>query len=150
MPEFCDAAEVQSPGVMTERPLYEDAYFRVVADHVARVVRLVRSSAAFPTPEAAETCLEAVAFSLITIRRGWVLLVDSRGVPIRNDAAFEQVLARARHRIVGRFACAAILVASDIGKLQVARYGREDPKSPPVFRDEEEALAYLTANRTSK
>ena len=135
---------------MIERPLYEDRYFHVVADHLARIVRLVRSSAAFPTPEAAEKCLDAVAFSLITIRRGWVLLVDSRGAPIRNDPAFEQVLARARHRIVGRFASAAILVASDIGKLQVARYGREDPKSPPVFRNEEEALAYLAANRTSK
>jgi hypothetical protein len=132
---------------MNERPLHEDRYFRVVADDVARIVRLVRSSAAFPTPQAAEKCLEAVAFSLITIRRGWALLVDSRGAPLRNDAAFEQILALARGRIVGRFACAAVLVASDMGKLQVARYGREDPKSPPVFGDEEEALAYLAAHR---
>jgi len=134
---------------MNERTLHEDRYFRVVADDVARVVRLVRSSAAFPTPQAAEKCLEAVAFSLITIRRGWVLLVDSRGAPLRNDAAFEQILARVRGRIVGRFACAAILVASDVGKLQVARYAREDPKSPPVFRDEEEALAYLATHSSA-
>jgi hypothetical protein len=135
---------------MKERLLHEDRYFRVVADDLARLVRLERTPAAFPTPEAAEKCLEAVAFSLITLRRGWVLLVDSRGAPLRNDAAFEQVLARVRGRIVGRFAGAAILVASDMGKLQVARYAREDPKSPPVFGDEQEALAYLAKHSAHK
>jgi hypothetical protein len=134
---------------MDERQLYEDAYFRVTADDAARFVRLVRSSRLFPTLEAVERCFEAVAFSMITIRSGWALLVDSRAAPIRNDDGFEEILSRARGRIVARFGCAAVLVASDLGKLQVARYGREDSRSPPVFRDEAEALAYI-ANHPRK
>jgi len=131
---------------MEARQLYEDGYFRVTADDVARVVRLVRSSRPFPTLEAVEKCFEAVAFSLITIRHGWALLVDSRAAPIRNDDGFEEILSRARARIVARFGCAAVLVASDLGKLQVARYGREDSRSPRVFRDEAEAMAYLATH----
>jgi hypothetical protein len=128
---------------MYERQLHEDSYFRVTADDEGRVVRLVRSARPFPTLEAVERSFEAVAFSMITIRHGWALLVDSRAAPIRNDAGFEEILARARARIVARFGCAAVLVASDLGKLQVARYGREDSRSPRVFGDEAEALAYL-------
>ena len=131
---------------MEARQLYEDGYFRVTADDVARVVRLVRSSRPFPTLEAVEKCFEAVAFSMITIPHGWALLVDSRAAPIRNDDGFEEILSRARARIVARFGCAAVLVASDLGKLQVARYGREDSRSPRVFRDEAEAMAYLATH----
>lgn len=132
---------------MDERSLYEDSYFRVTADDEARLIRLVRSARPFPTLEAVEKCFEAVAFSMITIRHGWALLVDSRDAPMRNDDGFEDVLSRARARIVARFRCAAVLVASDVGKLQVARYGREDSRSPPVFGDETEALAYIATRR---
>jgi len=131
---------------MDGRQLHEDRYFRVVADDEARVVRLVRSPTAFPSLEAVERSFEAVAFSMITLRRGWGLLVDTRSAPMRNDAGFEEILSRARARIVGRFGCAAILVTSDMGKLQVARYGREDPRSPRVFSDEAEALAHIAAH----
>ena len=72
--------------------------------------------------------------------------MDSRAAPIRNDDGFEEILSRARARIVARFRCTAVLVASDLGKLQVARYGREDARSPPVFRDEAEALAYIATH----
>jgi|SRR5580700_9496300 hypothetical protein len=132
---------------MDERQLYEDSYFRVVADDEARVIRLVRSARPFPTLDAVERSFEAVAFSMITIRRGWALLVDSRDAPMRNDEGFEEILARARARIVARFRCTAVLVGSDVGKLQVARYGREDSRSPPVFSDEAEALAYIATQR---
>lgn len=133
---------------MDERRIYADDYFRAVADDRARVVRLVRSSTPFPTLEAAQRSFDSVASSMIGLpATGWGLLVDTRDAPVRNDEGFEEILARARGPIVARFGRAAILVASSLGKLQMARYAREDPRSPPVFGDKAEALAYITAGR---
>jgi hypothetical protein len=122
-------------------------YFRVVTDDRARIVWLIRTTLAFPSMEVLETTFADVSRGINVVPVEWGLLIDSREGPLRNDPAFEQILARARGQIVDRFARVAVLVKSAIGKLQVARYAREDHTSPRVFDDEEQALAYLIAPR---
>ena len=81
--------------------------------------------------------------AIVGVPPTWSLLIDSREGPARNDPAFEELLARVRGPIVSRFARSAVLVQSAVGRLQVARYAREDRASPGVFTDEAAALAYL-------
>jgi hypothetical protein len=132
---------------MTTREILADEYFRVVADDRARVVWLIRSTTAFPSLESIEQSFARVSHAVSTTAPEWSLLIDSREGPLRNDPAFEEILARARGRIVDRYARVAVLVKSAVGKLQVARYAREDHKSPRVFDDEDAALTYLMTPR---
>jgi hypothetical protein len=127
------------------RELFTDAHFTVLADDGAKVVHLVRSVAPFPSPAAIEDTFARVAQSMLGLPSDWALLVDSRRAPMRNDPEFEERLATARARIVARFSRVAVLVSSALGKLQVARYGREDQSSPRVFDDEAAARAFLAS-----
>jgi hypothetical protein len=131
--------------VQPHREILRNAYFLVLADDAACIVHLVRTAEGFPTLQSIEATYEAVAHSLIGIRRHWALLIDTRAGPLRNDRAFEVILARSRARIIDRFGRSAVLVASAVGVLQVSRYAREDRRSPRVFSDEAEALAFLTS-----
>lgn len=127
------------------RELHDNDYFRVLADDTARLVRLVRSVTPFASIEDIEQTFAAVDRAITSIPPDWALLIDSRDGPMRNDPVFEDILARARGRIIGRFARVAVLVRSAIGKLQVGRYSRDDRRPPTVFDDEAEALAFLAA-----
>jgi hypothetical protein len=146
------AGRVDPPPVydclVAPRQLHEHDYFRVLADDTARVVRLVRSVTPFSSIDAIEQTFDAVDRAITSIPPDWALLIDSRDGPLRNDPVFEDILARARGRIIGRFTRVAVLVRSAIGKLQVGRYSREDRKPPTVFDDEAEALAFLAARRS--
>lgn len=130
---------------MAPRHLHENDYFCVLAEDDARLVRLVRSVTPFPSIDAIEQTFAAVDRAIASIPPDWALLIDSRDGPMRNDPVFEDILARARGGIIGRFARVAVLVRSAIGKLQVVRYAREDRKPPGVFDDEAGALAFLAA-----
>jgi hypothetical protein len=127
------------------RELVPGPYFRVLIDDDARVVRIVRTELGFPSLSAIEDTFAEMELALAGVRGAWSLLIDAREGPMRNDPAFEETLAKVRGRIVSRFARTAVLVKSAVGKLQVARYAREDRMSPVVFTDEAEALAHLAA-----
>ena len=126
------------------RALLNGDYFDVLADDDARMVRLVRSPKGFPSHQVIEDTFAQIEQAIASVPPGWALLIDTREGPLRNDPQFEELLGRARGRIVYRFARTAVLVQSAIGRLQVARYAREDRRSPSVFTDEAAAIAYLT------
>ena len=55
------------------------------------------------------------------------LIVDSRLAPGRNDETFERVQTEYRERIFCRFRRTVIVMGTVAGRLQVARYAREQP-----------------------
>ena len=62
----------------------------------------------------------------------------------RNDEQFEAVITKERPRLSGGFRCVAILVATQVGRLQVQRH--IDATEGPAARvnlDEQEALRWL-------
>ena len=109
---------------MPRRDLYANDYFHLIADDDAHVVHLVRTPLPFTEVEAIEQAFAGIERAATNIPHDWALLIDARKGPLRNDAPFEQALARVRGRIVARFARVAVLVHSAIGKLQVSRYAR--------------------------
>lgn len=55
------------------------------------------------------------------------LIVDSRLAPGRNDEAFERVQAEYRERIFCCFRRTVLVMGTVAGRLQIARYAREQP-----------------------
>jgi hypothetical protein len=129
---------------MAPRLLVENAYFRLSAEDAIGVARLVRTATPFPSGDSLRLAALEVerAASSLPPRSG--LLIDARDAPARNDAEFEAQFVRARRPILALFARVAVLVRSAVGKLQVARYGREDGVARQlVFDDEVAALEFL-------
>jgi hypothetical protein len=130
---------------MAWRTLVDSAYFRLTVNEPLGVARLQRTATAFPDSEALRIAALEVEHAASRLPRGMGLLIDARDAPARNDQEFEQQFTRARRPILACFARVAVLVRSAVGKLQVARYGREDGvQSQLVFADEAEALEFLT------
>ncbi len=127
------------------RDLLTNDYFRVLAEDDTRTVRLVRTAMPFPSNEVIEQTFAALEGATASLPADWALLIDSREGPLRNNPHFERVLARVRGQIFGRFRGVAVLVRSAVGKLQVARYAREDNTESRIFDDEGVARAYLAA-----
>jgi hypothetical protein len=72
------------------------------------------------------------------------LLLDLRQGPGRNDAPFEQATEAARRGLFDLFGRVAVLVRTQVGKLQVSRLQKSDGADPhAVFTDEAEAIAWL-------
>lgn len=73
------------------------------------------------------------------------ILIDSRAAPSRNDEAFESSTAPYRNAIRTVFPHSAVLVRSEVGRLQINRLERESTgrAQADVFTDRDEALAYL-------
>jgi hypothetical protein len=71
------------------------------------------------------------------------LLVDLRAIAGRNDVEFEQALAPLRRRLLRRFARTAIIVRSEIGRLQLRRHLAADGIVAQVFADEAQAMRWF-------
>jgi hypothetical protein len=89
--------------------------------------------------------LDRMVDALDTVRRGdFSLLMDLRDAPARLETPeFEQILDEYRPRLIKGFRKVAVLVKSQVGKLQVARMARQDKVGVRIFDDEDEALGYL-------
>jgi hypothetical protein len=136
---------------MPWRELVRNEYFSLSANDDARIMRLLRTGTAFASTEAIDQAFLDVARASDTVSPAWGLLLDSRDAPARNDPAFEEQFKRLRRPILARFGRTAVLVKSAAGKLQVARYAREDNAALAVFDDETEAIAFLkTGPRASR
>src|SRR5262249_51275128 len=72
-----------------------------------------------------------------------VLLIDIRQAPFRNDPEFEKRNMQFRDRVLWGFAKVAVVVSSQVGKLQIDRHAREAGSGPQVFMDEAGALRWL-------
>jgi hypothetical protein len=124
--------------------LLRTPYWVVTYEDALHLVRATRTTKAYETVEEIERSME----ELLDVGRKYPkknlkLLLDVREGPLRNDDAFEQVMARHRPKIFADFVALAILVKTAVGKLQVTRITREEGTGRPIFTDETAALAFL-------
>ncbi|HYQ15504.1 MAG TPA: hypothetical protein VEQ58_07100 [Polyangiaceae bacterium] len=124
----------------------ENDFIEVSLDGSRRLVWLKRS-ARRPSSVAEITAAFSQANQAMTKldRSRLRLLIDLRLSPGNNDPEFENAMALPRAALMSGFQAVAVLVQTAIGALQVSRIGREDGMQPPVFTDEKQALAWLTA-----
>lgn len=133
----------------------------------ARVARRVYSSAHWVFEERADESLavlqrtpvawtslaqlseenEAILESLGEHQRNQGLLVDMREAPIRNDADFENAMAKLRQGLTNHFKRMAILLESNLGELQVTRIERDERRNALATRSESSALKFLLGGK---
>ena len=95
-------------------------------------------------PEEAREVIQGVVRVLDSIdRRRYCFLMDLRDGPMRNDPEFEEGMATIRARLFHGFLRVAILVRTQVGKLQVSRLAREDGVVVNIFDDEATAISHL-------
>ncbi len=117
--------------------------------HDDGIVELTRSSAHIEGLDDFLASLRAIEIAVeAELARGSnarAALVDSRAAPSRNDEAFESKTAPYRNKIRTMLPRSAVLVRTEVGKLQIQRLEREAGRlgETSVFTDREEALAYL-------
>lgn len=111
-----------------------------VAD--ARVVWLSRRPLAFASLTEIANANSAVVRQIRPQHASCGVVVDMRQAPPRNDAGFEQAMLRLRTEIEARFARTAVLLATQVGVLQVNRITRADGTTSFATTDEAEALRF--------
>jgi len=122
--------------------VWADDHFRIESE--GPLVRITRSNAAFASIEAMESAMEELNRQLDSLERGGRrLLVDTRAAPPRNDPAFEEAFGPHRKRMLSGFQRHAVLVQTEVGRLQVNRHARADGTDLEAFREEKSALAWL-------
>lgn len=130
------------------RLLWQNAYFTVLLDEPARLVRHVRSDKPFTSIAEIEAAFEELFGALDGIDRSfYALLVDIRAAPGRNDPQFEATMARIRARWFAGFRKVGVLVQSAVGALQVQRYAKRDGVERLISSDEAELLRHLAHGR---
>src|SRR5262249_25431969 len=82
---------------------------------------------------------EAVLTCLKGVPSGYGLGVDTRQAPLRNDADFEDAMARLRSGLTGHFRRTAVLLESNLGELQVTRLERDERRYALATRSESTA-----------
>jgi hypothetical protein len=126
--------------------VFENPHYTVRVVRPGMIVRLERSKVPFQTSDECVESHDAVLHKFDMLVRGaYVLLVDLRLAPPRNDLAFEAAVARKRRALLVGFQRAAILVRTASGRMQVTRHMRDDGLEVGVFNSEREALGYLTS-----
>ncbi len=124
------------------RLLYEDEALCLQMDEEAGYATIERRRAPINSTEGSIAAINAAADRLPTHRLG--LLVDLRRAVGRNDPEFEQRIVPAFNKFTMRFGRIAILVATQAGRLQLARLMRGQTPEPHVFVDEEEARRFAS------
>ena len=88
--------------------------------------------------------MEEVITTLGVVERSrHALLVDLRDAPLRTDHDFELVVRYFREEVMRGFARVAVLLRTQVGRLQIARHSSEDGVAYPQYLDEREAWRYL-------
>lgn len=128
------------------RNVVTTVHFALDVDDDARVARITRTS----TPLDAATVDAAFAPVTDALAKidhaSWSLLLDLRAAPLRHDPELETALSPRVTGLSRNFRRQALLVRTAVGVLQVNRVSREAVgAAPSVFRDEGEALAWLSA-----
>ncbi len=122
-------------------------YYQVEYDDGRDLIIIRRSALPMVGPSEAADAFEQL---LRTVRKyaGRPALVDLRRVPGNNDAHYEAAIKPYLARLRDNFSMTARVVQTATGRLQVQRMARErGDQSNSVFTDEDEALAFLLANR---
>ena len=117
---------------------------RVEIDAVQRMVRQIRTARVYEDIETFSASLQALVAHMQSVDRAqWVLLQDMRAARGRNDPQFEAAVKRSRPALSGGFRKVAVLVATQVGRLQVQRFLEESGTLSRAFLDEREALDWL-------
>jgi sulfite reductase (NADPH) flavoprotein alpha-component len=90
---------------------------------------------------------EAILSGLAPRQQEHGLLVDMRQAPIRNDAEFENAMAKLRLVLTAHFKRTAILLDSNLGELQVTRIERDERRNALATRSESTALKFLIGGK---
>ncbi|HMY59112.1 MAG TPA: hypothetical protein PKI49_03970 [Pseudomonadota bacterium] len=130
--------------------LYVDEFAIVSYSPSEGVFRFARTTAPYPSIEAAQASYDALLTVLSAphaATKSPRLLVDMRAAPARNDPPFEEMQKRYRGQFLKQFVRVATLLTSRAGLLQVQRYGREDGRRDiRGFLNEEEAVQFLRSD----
>jgi hypothetical protein len=130
------------------RELYRNDYFVMTVDDARSIVARARTERRFESLELVERTYEEVGRILDTLdRRRYVVLVDVRLAPPRNDPGYEQLVTRHEGRLYNGFRRIAFLAKTEAGRLQITRLFSESPLSDRTraFTDQAAARAYLEA-----
>jgi hypothetical protein len=124
--------------------LLRTPYWVLTHEDSLHLVRATRTTKPYDQVEEVERSMEQfLEVGRRFPKKSLKLLLDVREGPLRNDDAFEDVMARYRPKLFANFSALAILVKTAVGKLQVARITRQEGLERPIFTDETAALAFL-------
>jgi hypothetical protein len=139
--------------VMSEQVIFDNDYMRFSVDEARKLIRGKRKVEQYPDIDALrKSNNDRDAAMKAFVGKGYVLLLDMRDGPMRNDPAFEAETTASRARLFGVFAKVAIVLRTAVGMLQVERLkreGRMDQLAEKVqnFHDDEAAaLRFLLDN----
>jgi hypothetical protein len=122
--------------------LLSSTYWLMAEDVDQRVVWLVRRAVAFASLAEITSANAAVVRKILPQHRSAGVLVDMRQAPSRNDTGFEQAMQGLRTQVEARFARTAVLLATQVGLLQVNRITRADHATTFATTDEAAALRF--------
>ncbi len=123
------------------------AYIQIATDPARRLLRMRRRDLGI-TLAAADSVLIQFAEDMDRLlpkaeRRSYRLLVDTREAPRIADPELEGKLLQIMSPLMMSFACAAVVLRTAIGVLQMRRLMRTWPIRVEVFHDESEAILWL-------
>lgn len=124
------------------RVLLSSPHWLMESDAASHLVWLRRSPVAFGSIVELTAANEAVVSKFLDQYESWSVVVDMRLAPSRNDPAFEAAMHGLRSAIEARFARTAVLLATQVGMLQVNRLTREDGAKSFATTDEVAALRF--------
>jgi hypothetical protein len=107
-----------------------------------RLVWLRRLRVPFASLADLSTANDAVVQEMLPRHQSYGLVVDMRRALSRNDAAFEAGMQRLRSSVEARFARTAVLLATQVGMLQVNRLSRQDGATTLATTDEAAAVRF--------
>lgn len=122
----------------------QSRHWIVSQDTVGGAVRLTRTGWPYETLAEMDAVFASVHAAQDRLgRAGRMLLVDLRESPLRNDPEYEQAFAKHRLAMIAGYERVAVLIRTEVGRLQVLRHAREDGSDVRVFYDEWAALDHL-------
>lgn len=108
------------------------------------MMRRARTERGFDSLAEAQEAYDAMLKDVDAFDRpSYVLLVDTRLAPPRNDPGFEELIGRYYPRLYGGYPRIATLAKTQVGRLQIGRLAQRFTFDVRTFVDEAEAIAYL-------
>lgn len=142
-----EPASVCVQPVRVARRLYSSAHWIFEERTDERLAILQRTPVAWTSLAQLSEENESILRSLGEHQRSQGLLVDMREAPIRNDAEFENAMAKLRRGLTDHFERMAILLESNLGELQVTRIERDERRNALATRSESSALKFLQGGK---
>lgn len=117
---------------------------RLDIDRELRLVRQTRTARTYEDAATLRSSLSQMVEHMGGIRRAeYVLLQDMRASRGRNDPEFERTINAEREGISGEFRKLAVLVQTQVGRLQVQRLLEHAERPERAFLNEAEAIRWL-------